>query len=268
MPASASRSRDIERQRPARWRWPWVLLGAAVLLAGVPFALPASVIGHFLPRQVQGEDWSGTAMHGAAGKLSVNARDAGAIEWQLHPLALLRGLVVMDIHWVKVGIVVDATTEIDRRGMTLRDIRGGGPIESLTDFGVAAGWRGNATVNFEQLKIDFAKPLSAVGKIDVTDISSAAIAAGADLGSYVLQLPAGAVAADGSISANLKDTGGPIEVEAQIRISPAARTGFFSGTLKERPDAPAALRAELQNIAQLRPRDARGRFPAELEFTF
>jgi Type II secretion system (T2SS), protein N len=245
-----------------------VLLGVAILLAGVAFALPASVVGHFLPQQVHAEDWSGTAMHGAAGKFSVDGRDAGAIEWQLHPLALLRGLVVMDVHWVKVGIVIDATTEIDRRGMTLHDIRGGGPIESLTDFGLAAGWRGNATVSIEELKTDFAKPLSAVGKIEVANISSASIAAGANLGSYVLQLPAGAVAADGSISANLKDTGGPIEVEAEIRISPTARTGFFSGALKERPEAPAALRAEIQNVAQLRPRDAHGRFPAELEFTF
>jgi hypothetical protein len=268
MPASRSRSRDIELKRPARLRWLWVLLALVGIVVGVAFALPASVVGYFLPRQVHAEDWSGTAMHGAAGKLSVNARDAGAIEWQLHPLALLRALVVMDIHWVKVGIVIDATTEIDRHGMTLRDIHGGGPIENLVDFGVAAGWHGTATVNVEQLKIDFNKLQSAVGNVEVADISSARIAAGANLGSYVLQLPPGAVAADGNITANLKDTGGPIELQAQIRISPTARTGLFLGTLKERPDAPVAIRAELQNLAQLRPRDAQGRFPAELEFTF
>jgi len=33
----------------------------------------------------------------------VNARDAGAIEWHLHPLSLLRMAPVVDIHWVKVG---------------------------------------------------------------------------------------------------------------------------------------------------------------------
>jgi len=268
MPASRSRSRDIEHNRPARLRWPWVILGLVGMTAGAAFSLPASIVGHFLPRLVHAEDWSGTAMHGAAGKLSVNARDAGAIEWQIHPLALLRAHIAMDIHWVKVGVVVDAIAEIDRHGITLRDIRGGGPIESLRDFGVAAGWRGTATFSFEQLQSDFTKPLSAVGKIEVADISAASIAAGADLGSYVLQLPPGAIAPDGSITANLKDTGGPLEVEAEIRISPTARTGLFSGTLKERPEAPPALRAELQNIAQLRPRDAQGRFPAELEFTF
>ncbi len=56
---------------------------------------------------------------------------------------------------MKVGFVIDGTAEIDRGGITARDIRGGGPIESLADIGVAAGWRGTATVNFEELKSDF-----------------------------------------------------------------------------------------------------------------
>ncbi len=54
----------------------------------------------------------------------------------------------IDIHWVKVGFVIDGTAEIDRDGITARDIRGGGPIESLADIGVAAGWRGAASCEF------------------------------------------------------------------------------------------------------------------------
>jgi len=269
MPASRSRSRGVELEPPAHRRWPLlVVLGLFALLAGVVVALPASVIQYFLPTWVHVEDLSGSAMHGAAGRLSVNARDAGAIEWRLHPLSLLRALLVLDIHWVKVGFVIDGSAEIDRRGFTVRDVRGGGPIESLTDLGVAAGWRGTATLKFEELKSDFHKPLSMVGRIEAANISSAGIAAGADLGSYVLELPAGAVAEGGSISAKLNDAGGPIEVQAQIQFSPTARTGLFSGTFKERPEASPALRAELQNLAQLRPKDPQGRFPVELEFTF
>ena len=84
----------------------------------------------------------------------------------------------------------------------------------------------------------------------------------------MLDLPAGAVAPDGSINAKLNDAGGPIEVVAQLQFSPTARTGLFSGTFKERPEASPALHAELQNLAQLRPKDPQGRFPVELEFTF
>ena len=36
---------------------------------------------------------------------------------------------------------------------------------------------------------------------------------------------------------------------------------MLSGTLKERADAPPALRAQLDDLAQLRPRDAQGACP-------
>src|SRR6202035_4094035 len=101
-----SRRRDVRpKQRPPR-RWPLILLGIVVLAAATVFVLPASMITHFLPAQVHAEDFSGSLVHGAAGKLVVNARDAGAIEWRLHPLSLLRMAVVADIHWVKVGFVI------------------------------------------------------------------------------------------------------------------------------------------------------------------
>jgi Type II secretion system (T2SS), protein N len=271
MPASHSRKRDIEPNRPARRRWPLVLLGLLgliAILAAAVFSLPASMIAHLLPSQVHAEDFSGSVMHGAAGKLSIHAHDAGAIEWQLHPLALLHGSIEADFHWVKVSFVIDGITEIDRHSFTAHDIRGGGPIESLTDLGVAPGWRGTASVKFDQLKSDFKKPVAAVGEIEVANLSSAGIAAGADLGGYLVQLIAGSVSPDGNFTAALTDTGGPVQLQAQIRFSPAARTGMLSGTLKERPEASPALRNQLQSLAQLRPRDSLGRFPVELEFTF
>jgi hypothetical protein len=268
MPASPSRSRDVKtEQRPPR-RWPLILLGIVVLAAATVFVLPASMITHFLPAQVHAEDFSGSLVHGAAGRLKVNAREAGAVEWRLHPLSLLRLAMVADIHWVKVGFVIDGTVELGARGVAAHDIKGGGPIENLGDLGLAAGWRGSASLAFVEASSDFRKLDSAAGKIDVTNLSAADIAAGEDLGSYELQLAAGAVAPDGSITANLTDTGGPLEAQAQIRFSPATRTGMLSGTLKERPEASPALHDQLNNLAQLRPRDASGRFPVELEFTF
>jgi hypothetical protein len=267
MPASRSPRRDIKPQRPAR-RWPLILLGIVVLAAASVFVLPASLIAHFLPAQVRAEDFSGSLLHGAAGSLKVNAREAGAVEWRLHPLSLLRLAIVADIHWVKVGFVIDGTVELGTRGVAAHDIKGGGPIENLGDLGLAAGWRGNAQLTFAEASSDYRKLDSAVGKFDVANLSSADIAAGEGLGSYELQLAAGAIAPDGTITANLTDTGGPLEAQAQIRFSPATRTGMLSGTLKERPEAPLSLRNQLNNLSQLRPRDATGRFPVELEFTF
>jgi hypothetical protein len=274
MPASRSPRRgadsprrDIKPERPLR-RWPLVLAAIIVLAAAVVFVLPASMIAHFLPAQVRAEDFSGNLVHGAAGKLKVNERDAGAIEWRLHPLSLLRLAAVADIHWVKVGFVIDGTVELSARGVAAHDIKGGGPINDLADMGLAAGWSGTASLAFADLRSDFRKLDSAEGKIEVANLSAANIAEGSDLGGYMLQLAPGAVAPDGSITATVNDTGGPVEAQAQIRFSPATRTGMLSGTLKERPEASPALRNQLVSISQLRPRDASGRFPVELEFTF
>jgi hypothetical protein len=267
MPASRSASRDIKAPRPAR-RWPLILLGLVVLSAAAVFMLPASLAARFLPAQVRAEDFSGSLLHGAAGKISINARDAGAIEWQVHPLALLRLALVVDVHWVKVAFVIDGSADLGARSIVARDIHGGGPIEGLQDLGFAAGWRGAANLNFTEIKSDFHALQSAVGKIEVSNIASANIAEGSDLGSYVLQLAPDSIAPDGTLSATVTDNGGPVEAQAQIRFSPATRTGMLSGTLKERPEASPALRNQLNNLAQLRPRDSYGRFPVELEFTF
>jgi len=267
MPASRSASRDIKRTRPAR-RWPLILLGLIVLSGAVIFALPASFAARFMPAQVQAEDFSGNLLHGAAAKIRINARDAGAIEWQVHPLALLRLAIVADIHWVKVGFLIDGTAELKIGGFAAHDVTGGGPIADLQTLGFAAGWKGTANLTFTAIKGTFDKLEAAVGKIDLANISSADIAAGSDLGSYELHLGAQSIAPDGSISATLNDTGGPVEAQAQIRFSPGTRTGMLSGTLKERAEAFPALRNQLSNLSQLRPRDSSGRFPVEVEFTF
>jgi Type II secretion system (T2SS), protein N len=267
MPASRSASRDIERPRPAR-RWPLILAGLLILIVAAIFVLPASLAARFLPAQVRAEDFSGSLLHGAAGKISVNGRDAGAIEWQVHPLALLGLALVADVHWVKIGFVIDGTAELRAGSVVARDIRGGGPIENLTDLGFANGWRGGAQLNLAEIKSDLRTLQSAVGKIEVSDISSPGIAGGSSLGSYLLQLPPDNIATDGTLNATVNDTGGPVQAQVQIRFSPATRTGMLSGTLKERPEASPALRDQLNNLAQLRPRDSSGRFPVDLEFTF
>jgi Type II secretion system (T2SS), protein N len=267
MPASRSASRGTERPRRPR-RWPLIVFGLVLLIAAAIFVLPASLAARFLPPQLHAEDFSGSLLHGAAGKVTVNMRDAGALEWQVHPLALLRLALVVDIHWVKIGFVIDGTADMGVGSVIAHDIRGGGPIDNLTDLGFANGWRGVAKLNLGEIKSDFRALQSAVGKIDVSDIASPSIASGSNLGSYELQLAPGSVAADGTLSATVNDTGGPVEAQVQIHFSPATRTGMLSGTLKERPEASPTLRDQLNNLAQLRPRDSSGRFPVDLEFTF
>jgi len=258
--------RGVEVAPRSRVYWPVVLIGLAAVSAVIIASLPASIVTHFLPPTVHAEDFSGSIWHGSAGKISVDAKDAGALEWRVNPRALLGLTVAADLHWVKVSFVIDAAVKIDRHGFEAHDIKGSGRIEDLRDLGIAPGWAGTAFINFSELKADFSKPLAAVGDVKVSNLASTQIDAGAELGSYDLVLAEGAVGADGSVTAQLVDAGGPLEVQALVHFSPNDLTCTLSGTVKERSGVPPALHSQLENLSQLRPRDPQGRIPVDLEF--
>jgi hypothetical protein len=274
MPTSPSPRRGAKPSPapPPRRLWPYLLVvfGVAVLAVAIS-ALPASLVTHFLPVSVHAEDFSGSVWHGSAGRIAVAAHNAGALEWRLHPGALLQMKVAAELHWVKGAFLVDGNVEVDRGTLLASHLEGGGPIEDLRDLGLAPGWRGIAKIQVEQLKVGLSSDApslkAAVGTIGVSNLASAQVAGGADLGGYLLRFADPAITPDSEASAELTDTGGPLGVDATIHFDAKERRGTLSGTIKERDDAPAALRAQLDNLAQLRPRDAQGRLPVDLEFT-
>jgi len=256
MPTSPSPRRAAKSPAPAappapsRSFWPFILLiFAAAALAVAVSALPASMVTRFLPPAVHAEDFSGSVWHGSAGKITVNGQSAGAIEWHLHPEA----------------------ADLDRHGLTASNLQGGGPIEDLTDLGLGRGWRGTAKIQIQELKAVVAASATsveaAVGEISLSDLTLPQVAAGADLGGYALKFADPVIAPGSDATAELSDTGGPLSVDAAIRFSGTDRSGVLSGTVKERSDAPPALRNQLDNLARMHARDAQGRIPVDLEFT-
>ena len=277
MPTSPSLRRGAKKAAPpvapARSLWPRIaLIGVLGVLVVVIAVLPASLANKFLPPAVRAEDFSGTLWHGSAGRISVAGRDAGAIEWHLHPLALFKLRLEADLHWVKGSFVVDGAAALSRSALQASDLRGGGPLADLSAFGVAPGWHGLAEIRIRNIAADLAGPSpslrAAVGEIDVADVSSPQLAGGSDIGSYALTFDDASLSANGEARAALVDKGGPLSLDASITLTPQSRTGMLSGTVKERAEAPPALRKELDNVAQLQSRDAQGRIPIDLEFTF
>jgi hypothetical protein len=277
MPTSPSPRRAAKRAAPAvapaRSLWPRVaLIGVLAVLAVVIAVLPASLVNKFLPPVMRAEDFSGTLWHGSAGRITVAGRDAGALEWHLHPLALFKFRLDADLHWVKGSFVVDGAAAVSRSDFQASDLRGGGPIADLSPFGLAPGWRGVAEIRIRNIAADLAGPSpslrSAVGEIDISDVSSPQVAGGSDIGSYALTFDDASLSANGEARAALVDKGGPLSLDASITLTPQSRTGMLSGTVKERADAPPALHKDLDNVAQLHARDAQGRIPIDLEFTF
>jgi len=274
MPTSRSPKRGTKppvETRRTRFVLPIILIAVVAVLSVAIIAVPASLVTRFLPPFISADDFSGSLWHGSAGIVAVNGRNAGAIEWRLHPWSLLRLTVSADLHWVKVGFIADGSADVNRQGFALHDVEGDGLVEDLADMGVAAGWRGMASFKFTQLRGVFAGGaatlVSAKGDVSVTKLAYPQIADGADLGGYVLHVADGAITRSGDATAELTDTGGPLEVHAIINYAAKDHTGTLSGTVKERAGAPPALLAQVDNLTQLHARDGAGRVPVELEFT-
>jgi hypothetical protein len=243
-----------------------VLLALAAVAAVVLWMLPAALVARFLPAQIHAEDFSGSIWHGSSGRIFVAGRPVGALEWHLHPLSLLSMSLAADLHWVKGASVIDGAVSVDRAGFTAHDVRGGGPLEDLRDFGIAPGWSGSTKLALQQIKGTFAALESATGTVEVAALSSPNIAKGADLGGYLLTLLPNAGDADSPV-ASIKDTGGPLEAQAEVHYTPSSHSALLSGTVKERAEASPALREALNNLTQMTPRDNFGRVPIDLEFT-
>ena len=253
--------------------WPRLaVIGALAIAAVIVCVLPASMVRRFLPAEVHAEDFSGSVWHGSAGRLTAAGRAAGAVEWQVHPLALLRLHLLTDLHWVKGGFVLDGAADVSRGRVVASNLSGGGPLADLRDLGLQAGWQGVADVRIRELSAEIAPTgaalKSAIGDITVSDVSAREIAGGAPLGGYLLTFHDAGGAPGDALAARLTDTGGPLAVDATISIDMKARRGILSGTLKDRADAPPALRAQLDDLARFRARDSQGRVPVDLEFTF
>jgi hypothetical protein len=249
-----------------------VLIGVLAVIAVVIAVLPASLANKFLPPAVRGEDFSGTLWHGSAGRITVDGRDAGALEWHLHPLALFELRLDADLHWVRGGFVVDGAASLSRSNFQASDLRGGGPLEDLAAFGLAPGWRGVAKIRVRFIALGLRGPSpslrAAAGEIDVANASSPQVAGGSDIGNYALTFDVASLSSSSEARADLVDKGGPLMLNASITLTPQSRTGMLSGSVKERADASPALRKDLDDVAQLHARDAQGRIPIDLEFTY
>lgn len=279
MPTSPSRKRGASQPAAApapQFLRPLMLIAGLAVLVVIVVALPASLIGRWLPATVAAQEFSGSLWHGSAQRVAVGGRSLGAIEWHLHPWSLLRLAVVADLHWVTGGFVADGLIDLTQQTMTLQDLQGGGPIEDLKDLGVPLGWRGTAAFKFSELQASFPSAAAAnesltwtkaVGDLRVFDLSAGDVAHGAELGGYTLHLANAAITPGADASAELADMGGPVEALATIHFSPDGHTGMLSGTIRARPEAPPALAARIASLQQLHAPDARGAIPVELEFT-
>ncbi|MCU0760883.1 MAG: type II secretion system protein N [Steroidobacteraceae bacterium] len=243
------------------------LVALALLAFAVVFLarLPARWLPALLPQGVVCIEPSGTVWNGACANFEARGLRAGALRWSLHPLRLLTGRAAATLRIAQPLATVQGEFALAPGGtLEARDVRGtlalapGGLLP-----GIPGDLDGSVALAVDELVLRGRAVRLLRGRIEVQDLRQRTGEGPLPLGGYLL-LFGGEADPSGNVSGTVKDTGGPLDVQGTLTLTPAP--GYLlDGSVATRPSAPPVL---VRQIAFLGSPDSAGRRPFAQEATF
>ena len=244
-------------------RW-LIIFGFIAFVAFAIVSLPASVLFGFLQSHgITAAGTQGSVWNGRAQMLQVQGTNVGAIEWDLHALALFALKLKADVTLTRAEGVAQATVSLRSIDViTFENLDANLPLGALSGL-APPGWGGTVNLRFAELQLDNGWPRDANGTAEILNLSSASQAS-ALTGSYKISFPSTTVdAGEGVIAGDLVDLGGPLQLNGELQLRPD-RSYLLTGMVAARPEAPSNLANQLQILGEP---DAEGRRPFSLEGT-
>ena len=208
-----------------KWlRWVLVILALLLVLAGLLlWTAPADVayrwFGHRLgPIQLAGV--SGTVWQGRAERATAFGELLGRVDWRIERGTLLRGVLTGDLQLAGDGVIGQAKLAASREQVEVRDLGGNFPASLLgpaLDI-PALMLLGKVDVQMSMLRLQRGVPSAMIGRITWRDMAVAGAASAALPGVQVDFVPV----TDGSILGEIRDLGGPLAMQGQVRIQGSA----------------------------------------------
>lgn len=234
------------------------ILGFAIILL---MRLPASWLKGFLPPNVSCTDISGTAWDGACAGVAYNGTTLGNLEWQLHPLALLRGKLSAFVDLTRGDDFIRGDIEAGSGGnIVAHDLQAQMPLDPPLVPRMSSGFSGNASANLAYARVEKGVLATLEGQIETTSLYSKRDRM--TIGSYSVTFPKADPAAEpvGKVMA----LDGPVDFEGTLRLTRAPGWAI-DGKVRVKPETPPELAKQL---AYLGTPDADGTRPLRLEGTF
>jgi hypothetical protein len=210
-----------------------VILGLAAFLLAMVVVLPASWMARALPEGLACGEWRGSIWRGQCRELSVRvdqnvAMNLSSVSWQVRPMSLLRLRLSVDFQSTWTQGKASGRADLASGGaISLRETSGSSRLDRRLIRALPDGWSGQAEIR--QLEFEWQQNTlrRLAGVLIVSDLRDAR---GNALGGYQLELPAGEAA---PFTGQLRDTGGPLEVNAQLQLA-ADRSWSLEGRMRQR----------------------------------
>ena len=239
-----------------------VIAAAALFALIVLVRAPASWLVGALPKSVDCQQPAGSMWRGACGQVRFAGAALSDVHWQLHPWALFGGHLELAVQSADVRAPGSATLAFGFSGhRAVRDLHADVPIDTGFLPLFPSGWSGRLQLALSDLEFK-ADRLTAI-QGTVTARSLAQIQPAMAFGSYEMQF-AGPPRADGAISGQLRDVGGPLSVTGTLVV----RNGsdyVLSGSAATRADASPDLAKAVEFLG---PANAQGRRDYSLAGSF
>lgn len=228
----------------------------AIVVARLPAAWVVPASGpNALCAAVDGSLWSGTCTG-----MSLAHNPVGDVSWELRPLQLFRGRLVVHATAVREAAQVSADLQLGfGERLTARSLKGDLPLDPRIIPGLPQTLTGRAHLDLPLARLEHGVITQLVGRIELRDLVDRTGNVTA-LGSYVIEFPPGV---SGDPVGKLHDLEGPLAVEGTMRLT--RQPGFeLEGQITARPGAPPEL---VNNIRFLGSPDALGRRPFTISGT-
>lgn len=234
-----------------------VLVFAMILIA----RLPAEWVLSGPRSDLHCVDTAGTIWNGSCSGMTVKGQPIGDLAWEVHAARLLSGKFAASVVLTRARGSASGTVELGMGGqLNGHDIHLDLPLDPTLMPQLPPDLTGSLHADLAALQMKSNAITSIQGQIEARDLLMGTGAAAQPFGSYSLTFSPSSAPPVGQ----LRDLGGPLEVEGTLRLTPAP--GFeLQGLVKARPGAPEALVRELQFLGSP---DAQGRRPFGFEQSF
>lgn len=237
------------------------LLGVAAFAVILIARLPASWVISAPRSGIACADVEGTIWNGTCSGMSSHGQAIGDLTWEIHPARLLAGKLNAAVALTRPSGSARGTVEVGlNRELTARDVRLDAPLDPELMPQVPANLHGTLHAELSLVRVAGKTIKTLEGHIEARNIEQGTGSTAEPFGSYSLTFPA----TGGEPVGQVRDLGGPLEVQGTLRLTP--EPGFVLESLvKPRANAPAELVRDIQYLGSP---DAQGRRPFSIGATF
>ena len=185
---------------------------------------------------LQGSIWSGSAAEASAAGLYL--RD---LKWRLRPLRLFTGKLAATVEAKPSSGFLEADVAAGLGGtISLSNVNGSLPLSDFASVARVPGLAGNASIQFEELRIRDGLPVAATGTLAIANLVAPMVDPGS-IGGYRAEF----FTDDNAVIASVEDVNGVFDLAGSLTIS-ADRNYQFLGKVAATDSTSEKLRGQLR----------------------